>query len=207
MVVELLSHCTPPACISANILTVAELIHPNHSIVRELPSLSFIREWRSILKGLTMTLAAKHLAEAPEYKMHFSDGTSRRQTAIQNSILQVAGDAGYKTVCLSSSIIALNESSIGLTQAILRTFEEGREFLASWRKTTKELYPDKEYLVNQIPEAKLLTLAKLAHGAHIMTDTCSPARLFRKLLMKEIKKIAQDEGMDDSEIEVYESDC
>ena len=42
LVVEMLSHGTPPSCISANILSVVKLLMPGAPIIEELPSLRFI---------------------------------------------------------------------------------------------------------------------------------------------------------------------
>ena len=49
MVLELLSHCTPPSCIATNILIVTEIICPHTNIVKELPSISIVRVFISAL--------------------------------------------------------------------------------------------------------------------------------------------------------------
>ena len=38
-----------------------------------------------------------------------------------------------------------------------------------------------------------------------MTDTCSPAQLFRRLFRKAIISVAKADGMSDEEIRVYEA--
>ena len=50
-----------------------------------------------------------------------------------------------------------------------------------------------------------LTLAKLAKGGWIMTDTCNAARKYRRLLMESIKKIAEEDGMSPDQITVWEA--
>ena len=38
-----------------------------------------------------------------------------------------------------------------------------------------------------------------------MTDTCNAARKCRKLLMESIKKIAEEDGMDPDQIQIWEA--
>ena len=49
-----------------------------------------------------------------------------------------------------------------LNQAIQRTFKEGGERLDAWRKVTEREYPGRPDLLEMIPLATELTLAKLA---------------------------------------------
>jgi len=207
LVLELLSHCTPPSCIPANILTVCSLVFPNHKVVEELPSGSFVRHCCSILSVETKTLAAYNIARAPLIVEDHSDGTARRQTHVQNSICRVASGAGYRSITLDSAILAEDETSEMLTESILRTFKKGRGMLEQLRSVTKRMFPGRNDLLNLIPEPSELSLSKLAKGGWIMTDTCNPARKFRKLLIEAISEIACKEGMDKAEIKVYEADC
>ena len=48
MILEMLSHCTPPSCIAANIITITELLNSDYDMVEELPSVPFIRPCRSV---------------------------------------------------------------------------------------------------------------------------------------------------------------
>lgn len=86
LVVELLAHRTPPASIAPNILSVVQLLVPNATIIKELPSLRFIRYCRMILSHVTQSLAAYEIALADSVEQSYTDGTSRRQTAMQNFV-------------------------------------------------------------------------------------------------------------------------
>jgi hypothetical protein len=81
MVLEMLSHCTPPSCIPPVILTVVKSLYndPMVNAVRQLPSVRTVQEWRSVLVVVTKTLAAYLLGRADSYKQLFTDGTSQRQ--------------------------------------------------------------------------------------------------------------------------------
>ncbi len=103
MVLEMLSYCTPPACVSSTIITVVESLFENPTaaiIIRELPSITTIREWRSGLVGVTKTLAANQLGKADNYAQFATDGTSWRQTSIQNAFLGILTKGGYKMITL-----------------------------------------------------------------------------------------------------------
>ena len=96
MVLEMLSHCTPPTCIPPVILTVVESLYNDQTVnaVRQLPSVRTVCKWRSVLVVVTKTLAAYLLGRADSYEQLFTDGTSRRQTAIQNAVVGIF-DGGW----------------------------------------------------------------------------------------------------------------
>ena len=52
-----------------------------------------------------------------------------------------------------------------------------------------------------------MTLARLAKHGCLMTDTCNTAQNFRKLLRKVIEAEANENGLAEEEINVYEADC
>jgi len=136
MVLEMLSHRTPPSCIPPVTLTVVESLYDDQTenVVRQLPSVQTVREWRSVLVVVTKTLAAYLLGRADSYEQLFTDGTSRRQTAIQNAVVGILTEGGFKMVTLSSGILAENETAECLTGSIVRTFKEGGNLLEGWRK-------------------------------------------------------------------------
>ena len=80
MIIELLSHCTPPSCIPANILTIDSMLHPKENKVKELMSVGFVRDCRGPMTVTTKTLAAYDLAKVDNYQQLFSDETPRKQT-------------------------------------------------------------------------------------------------------------------------------
>ena len=205
MVLELLSHRTPPSCVGANILTVANIICPNFEVVEEVPAVSFVQHCRSVLSYMTKLLAAYQLALAECFLEHHSDGTQRRHISLNNSIVRIAIEGGFKCVTLNSAILSEDETSQVLTQAIVRTFREGRAMLQTWRVVTQRVYPGRADLLALLPKPSDLSLSKLTNGGWIMTDTCNPAREFRKLFMAAITEIAEEEGMTKNEITIYEA--
>ena len=81
-----------------------------------------------------------------------------------------------KSICLSGSIIAENSTAENQSRAIISSFTESAQLLADWIKTTKEMYPDRDDLVNFIPKPSSMCVSKLLNGM-ISTDTCNTARL------------------------------
>ncbi len=120
MVLKMLSHHTPPSCIPPVFLTIVNSLYndPRVNAVRQLPSVQTVWEWRSVLVVVSKTLAACQLGRADSYKQLFTDGTSWRQTAIQNAVMGILTDGGFKMVTLSSGILAENESAKCLTGSI-----------------------------------------------------------------------------------------
>ncbi len=103
-----------------------------------------VGEWRSVLVVVTKTLDAYQLGRADSYEQLFTDGTSRRQTAIQNAVVGILTDGGFKMVTLLSGILAENETAGYLTGSIIRTFKEGGQLLDEWRIVLERLYPSRQ---------------------------------------------------------------
>ena len=207
LVVEMLAHRTPPSCVAPNILSVAKLLMPNATIIHELPSDRFVRYCRSVLLLMTKTLAAFEIARAQLYQQLFTDGTGRRQTEMQNVVIGILTDGGYRRVSLDGCVIAEEKTAEAVTASILVAFRESGKLLEKWRLVTSEMYPDRSDLLDQIPRAEELTLAKLAKEGFTMTDTCSTAQKIQRLIGQAIDDIAKKEGLSADEINVRQSHC
>ena len=167
----------------------AEIIHPNAKVVKELPGLKIVLECWSILVVVTKTLAAYWLSNASDYKQLFTDGTSRCQRAIQNGVIGILTNGGYKMIKLSSGILLENESSKSVTTSITHTFNEGRRLL-EWHTVTTCLYPGQDDLLDLIPASHNLLLAKLATGGLINTDGANASQGYQHNLVEEVQREA-----------------
>jgi len=205
LVLEMLAHRTPPSCIPSNIVSVSRIILPHYDVIKDVPSIDFIRRSRGTLSYVTKLLAAAELARAPVYLEQHADGTSRRQMEFYNNIIRIAVAGGFKNITLDACILTKDGTAEMQRDGILRSFQTGRIMIQRWRELTASMYPARPDLLEQIPLAKELTLAKLAHGGWVMTDTCNAARKYRKLLIESIKKIAEEDGMDPDQIQVWEA--
>ena len=63
-ILELLANQTQPSCVQANMLVMANVIHPTYDVVKELPSLRYIQRSRAVLLWVTKTLAAARIGGA-----------------------------------------------------------------------------------------------------------------------------------------------
>jgi hypothetical protein len=145
----MLAHRTPPSSVCANIMSVVQLLVPNVTIVKELPGIRFVRYCRTVLAQVTQTLAAYEIALADAIQQSHTDGTSRRQTAMQNFVVRVLREGGSRRITLSSCILAEDESSASIAAAIIREFKHSGELLTQWRDATEKLYPDQQDLLKK----------------------------------------------------------
>jgi hypothetical protein len=206
LVVETLAHPTPPACISANILSVVKLLMPNANVVEELPGLLFNQNCRTVLLYVTKTLAAYEIASVELYQQLFTDGTGQRQTEMQNIVIGILTESGYSRVALNGCVISEGTSEY-VTAAIVATFRKSGKLLEKWRSVFEELYPDRQDLLEKIPQPSELTLAKLARDGFAMTDTCNTAQQIQHLIAEAVQDIAKEHGLLAEEIKLRESFC
>jgi hypothetical protein len=117
LICELLVNGTPPSAVPAILQSTSA--HMIGSEVEQLPSVNFIRECRVVVKKLNEMLAAYKLGAAESCTQVFTDGTHRRQTALQNLAMAVkSGDNAIEHVIASSCIFAENKTSESIVDAI-----------------------------------------------------------------------------------------
>ena len=129
LILEMLSHRTPPTCVAANVLTVVKILFPMSDVVKKLWTTHFVRDCRSVLVFFTKTLAAYNLARLARFDQLFSDGTDRRQIKIENAVVGYLSDRGFRTITLACDIIAERPTAIGVKDAVMSAFKQGRALL------------------------------------------------------------------------------
>ena len=209
LIIEWLANHTPPTCIQKNILAMARSIHTDIDIVRELPSLTHIRNMCTVLASVSKTLAVCRLAKAPAWKQIHTDETSRTHTSLVNAIVSIADSDGvFRTICLSSNIMAQDGTAEEQACAIIASFQEFKNLLDDWREVTVEMYPNRLDLLNQIPSSDNMCISKML-GSMITTDTCPTALLLRPKLIQKVYQYCCDElKMFEAEITpILEGDC
>ena len=95
LIIEQLVAGTPPSSVNGNIITFVKTICPSINIV-ELPSIWTIRRARTVIMVMVQTLAAYRIAKADRWMQLFTDGTSRRQIAMQDLIISIEEDDLFK---------------------------------------------------------------------------------------------------------------
>mmetsp|Transcript_13403 Transcript_13403/g.29103 ORF Transcript_13403/g.29103 Transcript_13403/m.29103 type:complete len:910 (+) Transcript_13403:516-3245(+) len=188
LIFEQLANGTPPASIPANIASHAAIITPGAKVV-ELPSLDFVRRCRPALRVLCETLAAYRLDTAKEWEQLFTDGTGRRQVALQNLVLSIIEDDEIQPLVLSTSIILEDETSERQVEAIVEMISTAGQRLERWTEVMEEMYPD---YIHNIPDPSSMNIGKLGYGGALTTDTCNGARKTRRLLVDLVKTAAEE---------------
>jgi hypothetical protein len=123
-----------------------------------------------------------------------------------NVIIGLLGtDGKLKSICLSGSIIAEDSTAENQSRAIISAFTESAQLLADWIKTTVEMYPDRDDLVNLIPKPSSMCVSKLLNGM-ISMDTCNTARLTRLTVIEHVYGICRSLGMSDSDFKIMEGE-
>ena len=207
LVVECLSHRTPPLSICPNIVSVVKLLMPNADIIKELPGNRFVRYCRTILAQVSQTLAAYNIAVADTIEQSHTDGTSVRQTAMQNFVVRATKDGVEKKISLSSCILSVNESADSIAQAIQQEFGHARSLITQWKDATTKLYPECPDLQDLIPDISKLCISRLGLKSFTTTDTCATARKLRRILNESIQEIAKEKGLSADQIMIFEADC
>ena len=118
LVLEMLVNGTPPSAIRPNIVSQVSLISPD-IVIHSLPSARYIRQCRTVLRIIGETLTVYRLAKANTWQQLFTDGTSRRQVALQILIISITENNELRPLILSSAIILEGESSEQQQSAIL----------------------------------------------------------------------------------------
>ena len=83
LVLELLPHCTPPSCISSNILSVAKVILQKTNVINQLPGVEYIHLCQVTLSYPTNLFVFNELARPPKFLEQHEDGKSRGHKEFQ----------------------------------------------------------------------------------------------------------------------------
>ena len=201
LILEQLVNGTPPSAISANIASQAALTMPDRPI-HELPGINYIRNCRTVLRIIGETMTAYRLAKVPKWEQLFTDGTSRRQVALQNLIVGIMEDKELMPLILSSSMILEDETSEKQVAAVAAMIRCGGRRLQRWAEVIKQQFPD---YVHDIPPPSAMNIGKLGSGGAITSDTCNGARKTRRLLVDVVKDAAKE--MSTAQVIVFEIDC
>lgn len=88
LVIEQLLNGTPPSAIPSNIISQEALTSYGSEEV-QVPSESFCCSMRTVIRIIAETLAAYRLGKTDVWKQLFTDGTSRRQVALQTLFIAI----------------------------------------------------------------------------------------------------------------------
>ena len=172
---EMHTHRNPPKSTAANITSVCALISPNQNLIEDVISSSLICETRGALVVETLTLAAKQIASASKILASHGNWTQRRGITFEKNVLRLLEEAGYKNVCLNSSIICKDGTGESMCVGTVRAFFDGSKLLAGWRRLAKRMFPKDDSLEEEIPHPRKFHLGRLAQDKPWLIDDGCPA--------------------------------
>ena len=115
-------------------------------------------------------------------------------------------DDNLKTICLSGSIIAEDNSSEGQSRSVISYFDETGRLLKGWRDKTAEMYPNEPELLEQLPAPKDVTVTRLI-GGMVSHDNCHGANKAGTFLADDIIEKVKEEGVADEDLHIYQGHC
>ena len=119
LICEMLVNGTHPKAVRENIQTSCAAFTGVEA--KELPSVNFVRECRTVLQNLNETLSAFRLGNADTWHQAFIDGTTRRQISFRNLVVALMEDGKLDPVIISSCMCVKNETSERCVQSIIET--------------------------------------------------------------------------------------
>lgn len=113
LICELLALGVPPSAIPASIFTVYVTLHQKEP--DQVPSLSYVRQCRTVMQVMAETIAAIKLGIEEEWVQISTDATTRRHLAFQCLIISLIGADGKIDPVLVSSCIFLDDETAETT--------------------------------------------------------------------------------------------
>ena len=113
LICELLALGVPPRAITPSIFTVYVTLHQKEP--DQVPSLSYVRQCRTIMQVMAETIAAIKLGREEQWAQLSTDATRRRHKPFQCLIISLLGADGKIDPVLVSSCIFLDDKTAETT--------------------------------------------------------------------------------------------
>jgi hypothetical protein len=122
-------------------------------------------------------------------------------------VINIINESGhFKSICLSGSIIAEDSTAEEQSRAIIAFFGEAGQLLQEWKDVTLEMFPQRQDLIDMIPDPSDMSPTKLL-GGMVSTDTCNTAQLTRQTLCDAIIKEGREAGLEDDKLLMFQGNC
>ena len=207
---------TPPSAIGQNIVTTVKLTAP--WLEPKPPSARMLTRTRFELRTIEEALSARKVAGAYRVRQLGMDDTTKFGLTASTASVVVEPEEGapLEPVILRAAYCSTGGTA-ELTAAAVESkcFARLRDVLRRWKAKFDALYPGEAWTG---PAAEQLSLARLAGGGAIISDTCNTARCTRRVLNEMIATQKKNEiglerwnAMGEAEqaaaVRVHELDC
>ena len=186
----MMSNMTPQSAVVPNVRCVLRAVAPWLSI--DEPSSRALTEWRFELRFIEEALAFMEVAGAYSIRMLGFDGTTKfgKPMMTSNVVIEPKKGAPLKAVILRASYLSPDGTAAGEAKTIeTKCFARGRDFINRLMRRWVSMHPGLPW---PGPEAAALSLARLAGGGALMSDTCPTAEKTKRLLSEIIKEQATE---------------
>ena len=180
---------TPPSAIGQNIVSVVKRTAPWLNPVAPTPAT--IRQCRFELRTAEEAMAARRVAAAHRVRQLGFDETTKFQepSMVTSVLLEPTPGAPPEVVVMRAAYATGGGTSALLVKAMEdKCFLRGREFLGLWQAVCKRLYPNHVWTG---PDPARCGLQRLGGGGAVQSDTCTPARCTKRLLIEEVVRQVQ----------------
>jgi len=136
----------------------------------------------SKLRCVEEALAARRVAEAYAIRMMGFDETTKKGNPgiTSNVIIEPKKEAPLEPVVLRGAYCSAGGTAVAVSKAIEeKCFTRLRDFLTRWEVKFMEMFPDETFTG---PEPSRLSMARLAGGGALQSDTCNTAEKTKQLL-------------------------
>jgi len=147
----------------------------------------------SKLRFVEEALAARRVAEAYAIRMPgFNETTKKGNPGItSNVIIEPKKEAPLEPVVLRGAFCSAGGTADAVSKAIEeKCFARLRDFLTRWEVKFMEMFLDETFTG---PEPSRLSMARLAGGGALQSDTCNTAEKTKQLLVEMIQEQAKAE--------------
>ena len=141
--------------------------------VQDIPRITFIWSFRTILLIIGETLAAYRIGKVDQWDQIFSDGTGRHHNALQNLSVGVIDEERLHPLILSTSIIMKGDISKQKVDSVLSTIAVCGKRSQRWAEVLKHSHSSYHHY---IPDPSSMNICKLGSGGALTSDTCNGVR-------------------------------
>ena len=186
---SMIANGTPLSAIGPNIVSVVRRTAP--WLNPQQPSPRMLSDCRFELRMIEESLAARRVAMAYAIRLLGFDETTKNgnPSITSNVIIEPTRGASLEPVILRGAYCSAGGTSELIAAAIeSKCFERLRGFLRRWKAKFIELYPTETWTG---PEPNELSMARLAGGGGLQSDTCNTAEKAKRILAEMIGEQAK----------------
>ena len=186
---SMIANGTPLSAIGPNIVNVVRRTAP--WLDPQTPSPRMLTECRFELRMIEESLAARRVASAYAIRLLGFDETTKNgnPSITSNVIIEPTRGAKLEPVILRGAYCSAGGTSELIAAAIeSKCFDRLRTFLRRWKAQFLEMYPGETWTG---PEANDLSMARLAGGGGLQSDTCNTAEKAKTILTEMIAQQAK----------------